>query len=203
MNLTACRSLRARPLTGTWYRAIRAHHFGTALAYSHTATIPGRFNAGSIARPGFPILYFGEDHQVTLFEVAALLGSPLPGQAYVPNPASPWTVINVTVNLSRIVDLSRRSQRALIATTTQELTGDWRGYALRTPAPPVSAPWWTNVPTQRLGAALQARRSVEGFLNWSAKVPTRRNLIVFPDRLRTGSFIRFVDPASGASHSIP
>jgi hypothetical protein len=45
---------------------------------------------------------------------------------------------------------------------------------------------------------------IEGWLTYSAKVPTRRNLILFPDKLRKGqSFLRFSDPASGQSHTIP
>ena len=32
-------------------------------------------------------------------------------------------------------------------------------------------------------------RGLEGFLTYSAKVPTRRNLVVFPTKLRKGSFV--------------
>jgi RES domain-containing protein len=203
VRLSRCGLLGTQPLTGTWYRAIRPHFFATALAYAHTATIPGRFNPGSVSRPAFPVIYLGEDHTVTLFEVAALLGSPLPGQASAPNPANPWTIVNVAVQLRRIVDLSQPSQRRVIGTSAQELTGDWRGYTLRNPNPAVVAPFWTKIPTQRLGAALFATPGIEGFLTYSAKVPTRRNLIVFPTKLRTGSFIHFTDPGTGATHSIP
>ena len=56
--------------------------------HSHTATTPGRFNSGSLTRPGFEILYFAEDHQVALFEVQALVGSPYPPAPSVPNPTA-------------------------------------------------------------------------------------------------------------------
>ncbi len=203
MKLANCYRLARRPFTGTWYRAIRPQFLQTTLAYAHTRTIPGRFNAGSIPRPGFPILYLAEDQVVALFEVYALLGSPLPGLPFLPNPALPWAVINVDVQLRSVVNLCRESQRKIVQTTVQELTGDWRGYLLRNPSPMLNPPYWTHVPTQRLGAAFHALRGVEGFLTYSAKVSTRRNLIVFPDKLRSGSFVRYTDPATGQIHSIP
>ena len=203
MRLARCRFLPRRPITGSWFRAIRPQFFQTALAYAHTATIPGRYNGGSIQRPGFSVLYLAEDPIVALFEVSALLGSPLPGQAFLANPNQPWTVFPVNVRLSRVVDLTRVSQRRLLETTVQELTGDWRGYSLRNPNAPLSPPYWTNIPTQRLGATLYAVKGLEGFLTYSAKVPTHRNLIVFPTKLRKRSFIDFTDPANGNVYSIP
>lgn len=203
MRLARCRFLSRRPITGAWFRAIRPQFFQTALAYVHTATIPGRFNGGTMQRPSFPVLYLAEDQIVALFEVSALLGSPLPGQAFMANPNQPWTVVAVDVRLSRVADLTRLSQRRLIETTVQELTGDWRGYTLRNPNPLLVPPYWTTIPTQRLGAALYALKGLEAFLTYSAKVPTRRNLIVFPLKLRKGSFIRFTDPASAQVYSIP
>jgi hypothetical protein len=195
--------LARRPLTGPWFRAIRPQFFQTALAFAHTATIPGRFNGGSIQHPGFPVLYLAEDQIVALFEVDALLGSPLPGKSFLPNANQPCTTVPVDVQLSRVVDLSRASQRRLIETTIQELTDDWRGYLLRNPNPPLGPPYWTNMPTQRLGAALHAVKGLEGFLTYSAKVPTRRNLVIFPTKRHKGSYVRFTDPATNQVYSIP
>ena len=202
MNLAACRALARRPLAGTWYRAIQLKFWNSLLASAHTRTIPGRFNAGNSARPGFEILYFAEDHQVAMFEVQALLGSPLPGSAYLPNPSGHWAVINVQIRLSRVIDLTRRSERRKIETTIQELTGDWRGYLLRDPAPNLRRPYWTNVPTQKLGHTLHRVRDVEAFLTYSSRVPTRQNLIVFPTKLRPGSFLDFQNPITGRTHRI-
>lgn len=203
MRLAACGALATTALTGTWYRAIQFKFWNSLLAIAHTATIPGRFNAGNVAHPGFEILYFAEDHQVALFEVQALLGSPYPGATYVPNPSTAWVVINVDIQLDRIADLTKASQRKIIAATVQELTGDWRGYSLRNPHAALSAPYWSHVPTQRLGHALHGVADLEGFLTYSAKVATRRNLVVFPRKLVPGSFIRFHNPVSGTVVNIP
>jgi len=203
VNLAACAALRLGPLTGTWYRAIQPAFWATSLATAHTRTIPSRFSAGNPTRPGFEILYLADDHQVALFEVGALLGSPLPGAAYVPNPAGAWVIINVNVTLSSVADLCRPTQRRSVRTTAQELTGDWRGYLLRNPAPALSAPYWTNVPTQRLGAALESVPNLEGFTTYSAKVSTHRNLAIFPAKLRPGSTVRFTytDPSTGKTQT--
>jgi hypothetical protein len=203
VRLSRCRGLARRPLTGTWYRAIRPQYFQTALAFAHTATIPGRFNPGSSLHPGFSVLYLAEDPIVALYEVNAMLGSPLPGQPNVPNPASPWAVLNVAVRLNRVADLCRISQRRLVETTVQELTGDWRGYSLRNPNAVLNPPYWTNVPTQRLGTALRAVPKLQGFTTFSARLPTKRILVVFPDRLRGGARLRFTDPATGKAHIVP
>lgn len=202
MNLKACRSLAKSPLQGTWYRAIQLQFYHSLLAIAHTGTIPGRYNAGNPAHPGFQILYLAEDPLVAHFEVQALLGSIYPGSTYIPNPNTSWAVINVQVQLARVVDLTRPSQRSLIQTSVQELTGDWRGYLLRNPQAALGPPYWSNVPTQRLGHALHAVRDLEGFVSYSARVATRRNLIVFPAKMRAGSFLRFSNPVTNSVDTI-
>jgi len=202
MRLGNCRWLIKRPLKGTWYRAIQPQFWPTLLATSHTATIPGRFNAGNSTRPGFEVFYLAEDQLVALFEVRASLGCPLPGGAYIPNPKGAWTVVNVDIQLNRVAHLTRASQRKLIETTVEELTGDWRGYAFRDPNFAVRPPNRITAPTQLLGAAMFAAKNLEGFTTYSATWPTRRNRIVFPEKLQTGSYIRFHDPATLQTHTI-
>lgn len=204
MNLVACGNLPIMPVTGIWYRAINARYSQTPLAYQHTRTISGRFNPGSYQRPSFPVVYLAEDQQVAMFEVSALLGSPLPGQAFQPNPASPsWLIIPVQVTLGTVVDLCTPSTRKAVRTSVQELTGDWRAYVLRNPSPALSAPYWSVIPTQRLGAALHGVAGIQGFLSYSARVPTKRILCIFPAQLpKNGASVQYTDP-HGVIHSIP
>ena len=109
----------------------------------------------------------------------------------------------MNIQLGQVTDLTRAANRRRIGTTVQELTGDWRGYRLRNPHPAIPAPYWTNVPTQRLGQALHDLPGLEGFLTYSAKVPTRQNLVVFPQKLQAGSQLRFHNPATGQVTTIP
>jgi hypothetical protein len=203
VNLAACRTLVIRPENRVWYRAIQPQYWPTALATAHTTRIPSRYSPATSATPAFPVLYLAEDHQVALFEVGALLGSPLSGGQYVPNPRQAWLILNVQVTLQAVVDLTDVAEHNKLVTTAQELTGDWRGYFLRHAQTPVRQPTG-SAPTQLLGQAIRRVRSrIEGFRTISARVPTHMNLVVFPDRLRRGSSIVFTHPATGQSFTIP
>jgi RES domain-containing protein len=194
MRLAARRLLARLPHAAVWYRAIRPQFLQTALAFSQTAIIPGRFNSGTAADPSFPVLYLTEDPQTALYEVEAMLGSTLPGQAAVANPqAGAWVVVPVRVQLHSVADLCDETQLRLLDTSVQELTGDWRGYQFR-PHNPTRPP---VAPTQRLGTALARLRGLEGFLTYSARASVRRNLVLFPTKLRPRSRVELIDPATG------
>lgn len=195
MNLSQCRHLRRQALHGTWLRALHPKHLANPLSTAHTPTHTTRYNPGTPADPAFEILYLAEDATVALFEVQALLGSAYPGATFVPNPAGgPWTLIAVHVHLQAIIDLTRSTAISRIKTSVQELTGDWRGYALRNPARPRGGISGSDVPTQLLGRRLQRLRGLEGFVAHSARIATRKNLMVFPRKLLAGSSLRYQDP---------
>lgn len=202
MNLAACAALPTAPENRIWYRAIQPAHWPTALGTAHTTRIPSRYSIATNTHVAFPILYLAEDHQVALYEVGALLGSPLPGGAYVPNPRQAWVILNVQVTLQAVADLTNVAAQVGLATSAQELTGDWRGYLLRTTMTSVQHPAGL-APTQLLGAALHGIPGLEGFRTLSAKVPTCMNLVVFPDKLHPGSRIIYTDPGSGKTMTIP
>src|SRR5207249_9486304 len=111
-----------------------------------------------------------------------------------------WTIINVKVLLRRVADLTMLAGQNLLATTAQELTGDWRGYQLRSRRTSVSEPIGL-APTQELGAARYDIPELEGFRTVSSKVPYTMNLVVFPQKLQPGSRVEFSHPTLGA-HSI-
>lgn len=195
MKTTGCPSLKLGPVSGFWYRAVQLRHYKSLLAYHHTATFPSRFNAAD-SRLVFPILYLASNQQVALWETRALVGSPFPGKFLATNPSSSWVVITVRVRIQHVADLTRVSQRRIIRTTVQELTGDWEGYRLRNAVAPAANPF-TNVPTQRLGAALATQPTVEGLITYSAVDSRYKNLVVFPDKLQTGSWLKFINPITG------
>lgn len=182
MNLTACANLLTGAEARTWYRAVQPQHRTTALSAAHSRSIPSRFNEGHNL---FEILYLAEDQVVAMFEAQAVLGSPY--GAWAPRPRQNWVLVSVDVKLQRVADLTRVSQQALLDTTVQELTGDWRGYQLRSPAMSVSQPAGVPAPTQQLGEMLYAAAGLEGFLSVSTKLPTHMVLAVFPQKLQAGS----------------
>lgn len=178
------RSLAQTPETGTWFRAVQLRFLSSALAAAHTMIRPTRYNAGRRARRPFPTLYFADSHQVALFEVQALFGAPI---SPIPNPGVSCAILNVSMSLSAVADLTQRATIRRLRSTAQELTGDWRGYRMRRP---VGRPVGT-APTQKLGRALHHTGVYEGFQALSARVSGGRVLVVFPDRLQAGSFVNF------------
>jgi hypothetical protein len=204
MNLAACRHLHRRSLHGTWIRALHPRHLANPLGTAHTPTHATRFNPGTLTDPAFEILYLAEDATVALFEVQALLGSAYPGATFVPNPAGgPWTLLDVQVDLHAVVDFTRMTSRHAIRTSVQELTGDWRAYSLRRPNRQRGGIAGSDVPTQLLGRRLERIKGLEGFLSYSARVATRRTLMIFPRKLMPGSQLRYRDPTTGNWLTLP
>lgn len=199
MNLTVCAAIPVYPENGIWYRAIQPQHWQTALQTGQTRAISSRFSGGSQSMPQFDVLYLAQDHSVALFEVQALLGPPYGN--FVPNPAQPWTILNVQVVLRNVADLTDHSSQQSLQTTAQALTGDWLGYQQRGRSLSLTAPTGL-APTQELGAAMYSVPGLEGFKAVSAKVSDKRTLVVFPQKLQGGSFVRFHDQATGRQHTI-
>jgi len=188
-------SLTTTPESHAWFRAVHPRHYATALNASQTMWWPSRFNAGRRALSPFATLYLAENQQVALFEVQALFGTPA---RVVPNPVNPWVVFGVTVSLTRVADLTVAPSIRLLRTSAQELTGDWRGYRIRRPPGRPRG----RAPTQKLGQALYDSGQFEGFRTLSARVTGAMILVIFPSRLRSGSFVEFSDPAGARTYRI-
>jgi hypothetical protein len=203
MKLQKCWTLTRHPVQGVWYRAVPAQHGATPLAHAHTAVLSGRFHNGTAQRPGIQVIYLTDDPQVALYEVRAVLGSPLPGQANVPNPNSGvWTLFPVTVALQSVADLTRDAELQVIDTSVQELTGDWLGYNFRPQHQNAPPPYFTHVPTQQLAVTLHQTGLFEGLLSYSAVDSRHRNLIVFPTALQKRGSLACTD-SSGKPHQLP
>lgn len=201
MNLSSCTSLPGTHLNGVWYRQIEPQFIATALSSAHTKVTPSRFNAGRYfaSADQFEILYFADDPLVASFEVGAVLGEFVHG-GYVPHPRKTYLTLNVSIYLHHVVDLTQIVAQTAIGMDAQALTGDWRGYQLRSYSTPVSAPIGF-APTQELGLEL-FRTKTEGFLTVSSKMPTNQVLAVFPQNLRRHSRLIFSDPSGKIVHEI-
>jgi hypothetical protein len=122
----------------------------------------------------------------------------------VPNPRRGYVILNVRVHLREVVDLTDvPGAQHLLDTTAKKLTGDWDGYGQRgsTRPVPLSAPSGL-APTQELGEALY-RTGVEGFKAISAKIPTHRTLMVFPQNLSPASYLEYQDQNGAVVDRIP
>jgi hypothetical protein len=131
------------------------------------------------------MLYLGENHQVAIYEVGALLGDP---NDPISNPRGSWVLMSIQVTLHHIADISDAAQQKIISTNHQELTGNW----INSPRP---------VPTHQLGAAPHAVPYLEGLIYPSAKFGSR-NLAIFMDKLEKRSSISFVNELTNKSESL-
>ncbi len=199
MNLFACRQLVRFREHRTWYRAFEPRHWQTPLSYKNTLGKSYRFSPGALGKPQIELIHFSESHDLTLWEVGALVGS-VWKRVVIPNPQSALQIINVVVDLQQVADLSKVSEQMKLETTVQELTGDWEAYDYRHAKSSVPEPVGM-APTQKLGLALFQLDNLEGFRYVSAKAPDRMNLIVFPRKMLIGSRLSYVD--SSGSHILP
>ena len=174
MKTGGCARLSLRPQTGTWFRALNLRHWKTRLSTDHSRISRSRFSNASAAAPLYRILYLGENHQVAIYEVGALLGDP---NAPLSSPKGSWVLMSLQVTLYHVADLCDAGQQKLISTNDQELTGLWANSS-------------GAAPTQQLGEVLHAVPSLEGFVFPSSKLGSR-NLAIFPDKLDTRSSIMF------------
>jgi hypothetical protein len=134
VNLAACHSLPTRGVSGTWFRAIDTTFLRRPLVTKYSRLVRSRFNHGKhpgMARSAlFEVLYLSENHLVGQLEMGALLGSLITGHL-VGNPHVTVTVLPMRVQLQRVADLTDPASQSLLATTAQEMTGDWQGYHVR------------------------------------------------------------------------
>jgi RES domain len=180
MKVAGCSKLSLHPLTGYWFRAVNLKHWNSRLLSDQSRTSRSRFNSATYASPLYRILYLGENHQVSIYEVGALLGDP---NAPISSPRGSWALMSLQVRLHHVADLSDPGHQKLIATNDQELTGTWANNS-------------GTAPTQTLGAALSAHPGLEGFVFPSSK-SGNRNLAIFMDKLDKRSLITFENELDG------
>ena len=193
MNFAGLRSLPIEPLIhSTWYRAIPPGFAAAPIPpHGFTRTVATRFNAGDGQAPHhrFDALSLAEDPLTCLLEFGALLGTPLRPGWSIGSPGRPAKVVRFTISSQRVVDLTDPAVgEPMLGMTAQELTGDWEGYRRRGRASKAMLPVGI-APTQLLGRALytvHADDMVDGFIAFSARVPTQRVLILFDPVDREG-----------------
>ena len=105
----------------------------------------------------------------------------------------PRILLSVEYALVAVVDLTDPAIQAFLGTDTDELCAPWR---------PLNAEG-LPAPTQELGAAIRARGEVEALKAPSARDRTAHNLVVFPERLESGSTIRVYDDSGLIDAHLP
>jgi hypothetical protein len=92
MKTGGCVNLVLRPQTGSWFRALNLRHWKTRLSTDQSKTSRSRFSNASLTAPFYRVLYLGENHQVAIYEVGALLGNP---NAPLSSPKGSWVLMSL------------------------------------------------------------------------------------------------------------
>ena len=175
--------------TGTWYRAVPSSHSRTPLGSSRSIS---RFCSTS---SDYDAIYLAADRITALLEVQALVRS-LHARLPISVIPNAYIVFPISVGGIQVIDFGDPADRAVVGTSTQELTGDWRAYPAREldGETPIVRSQVFSAPTQDLGAALADAREVSGFLSPSAHNAKQSNLIVFPNKVRFNEEAREIVP---------
>ena len=96
MKVAGCSKLSLHPFSGYWFRAVNLKHWKTRLLSDQTRTSRSRFSPATPASSLYRILYLGENHQVAIYEVGALLGDP---SAPISSPKGSWALMSWHVGL--------------------------------------------------------------------------------------------------------
>lgn len=75
----------------------------------HSRTSRIRLSNASASSSLYRILYLGENHQVAIYEVGALLGNP---NSPVSSPKGSWVLMSLQVTLHHVADLCDPSQQS-------------------------------------------------------------------------------------------
>lgn len=192
MNLSGVDRLTLTPLTGRWFRAIPSSYWPRVANTRYTRRIYGRFSPGKDGDPPFEIVSLGESAEVTALECSLVFFDRRSNLSY-PNPdAASHLVLASDVVLQQTADLTTADSLAILETNVQELTGDWAIYNGMKHRPHLTSLART-APTQELGQRLFNVPGLEGFKIFSARKPECLCLVVFPQKLLSGSIVRFLN----------
>ena len=169
MNHDRAPQLPLVPLTQiqtAWFRSVPEQY---QFEPPWIGTTASRYNSG-----GLRVMYFAPDPLLARFEARDLLGHWFGDAVPAERPRDVVVKYRIDIGRAPLIADVRPPQLDIIATTVQEVTGDWLTY-----------PWGTsNAPTQELAQAVFDRdEEPTGLIAPSARNPRQANLILFADRL--------------------
>lgn len=166
--------------SGPWIRAIRKKYLLVKNPQPLWSGGSIRYGARFVPLGTFESVHLTSDPVTARLEVEAAFRYAEGKIISIPN--APWKPVKVEGIVENVLDLANPQLWSQLGTNRSELTGDWRisqdNYLQGTELLP---------PTQFLGKLAYETGRVSGIRYPSAKNPGKGvNLVVFPDRLRTG-----------------
>ena len=172
-------------LEGVAFRSIQQKYANSPLA-SIGSRFGGRYNPPQT----FEALYLAESEATSLLEVKTKVET---AAGILEVQGSPRLMLCINYKLKAVADLTNQSIQRNIGTNLQELTGNWR---------PLNA-LGEIAPTQELGTVAYNLQRFEGLKVPSARNDNAYNLVVFPDRISTESFLRIEDDSGRIIAGLP
>jgi hypothetical protein len=169
MKTGGCAKRSLRPRTGTGLRALNLRHWKTRLSTDQSRVSRSRFSSASAAAPLYRVLYLGENCQVAIYEVGALLGDP---NAPLSSPKGSWVLMSLQITPYHVADLCDASQQKAHGPPSRERQPEDRTPSGRPPGRAHS----------RRGAAVSVRSPL--VLRPRRRWPSRRRPGHRPARLR-------------------
>ncbi len=182
----ALRDLAPMLWTGVTYRLIPAQFAGTALSSIGSFKRGGRYNPKEVLEA----LYLADTPLTALQEINLVK---VTDAAILSAKSSPRLLLSVEVALSAVLDMTTAQTQSTLGTNLQELTGNWL----------VMNASGQVAPTQTLGATVYRQKNVEALRVPSAQNPRATNLVIFPDRLQPGSYVRVYDDSGLIDATLP
>jgi len=165
----ALQGCQPQTLRATLYRAVQLSYLPTL-----TSTIGGKERANRYSPPELSdALYLADGPDQAMLEATRQFRRDFSSDTV---PA--YVIYPVTVNLSRVLDVTHDADWASLGTSLEELTGDWRSAWARVLRQQPGA----RVATHDLGRAAFAQ-GFEAIKYPSAYHPERTNIVVFTDQV--------------------
>ena len=184
--IAALAALPTLPLTGVVFRVIQLRYLNTPLSSVGSVRFGGRYNPPQL----FKALYLADNSVTALLEVEALFKT---GTQLKSVPKPPLLVLSIYYQLNAIVDITNFDNQLALGTNLQEITGNWRLMNAQNQL----------APTHILGEAAYNLQGIEALKVPSARDSNTYNLVVFPDRLSSGSFLRVYDDSGTINAQLP
>jgi RES domain-containing protein len=173
--LTAFRMIPGTPLQGSFFRAIQLHYANAPLSTIGSIINGGRYNP----KDTFEAYYVAPSPDTTLYEIRALTPNTQP------TPIAPTVMFTVNITLQHTVNLNDNAVLATLGIAPTDLHVEW-DQILRQHLIPI---------THEIGYAARLA-NVEALIVPSTRHTGATNLVIFNDRLRSGSSI-VIKPATG------
>ena len=135
-------------------------------------------------------LYVAEHPATAYFETGQMFASVA---AIAQQQAPPTVILNLTVHIENVLDLTVHETQVGLGTTIAELTANWQ-WQLAIGAVP---------PTHVLSEVAFASGRFQAIRYPSALQTQQSNLIIWTERLANPSFVQVIDPSGRFAHRLP